>query len=84
VTFLFELREAARHQVKPEKAALLRAAADTLAAAIEALHKEPTVGNMSAVNCAWARAGRVYKDTIMPEPPVGNGGAMPVPERLAA
>jgi hypothetical protein len=76
MTFLLELREAAKVQHDVLQRRLLRGAADALDASIAALHDNPVTDTMQRANSAWAYAKRLFDRTRMAEPPGTPGGAL--------
>lgn len=69
MTFLMELREAARECHVLEVKASLQRAADDLSDALNALFDDPVIDTMQRANAAWARAARVLKIATTPAPP---------------
>lgn len=91
MSFLLEIREAAKQVFDDDLRHDLRAAADNLDVSLKALAKLATREAMTEANGDWAHAERMMKRLTKPGGTV-TGGAMregaklqaPEPERLAA
>jgi len=75
MTFLLEMREAAKNCRDENKRIQLRSCADELAGWIECLRSDPTRQNMINLNGCWARAAWLLDAANQPDPS-GHGGSM--------
>jgi len=82
MTFLLELRNAAKACSKPEYAAQLRQCADSVAFCIKQLAADPTTERMIELNCAWAHASAALK-AVPPEGDPAPVSGSPEPAKLA-
>lgn len=69
MTFLWELRDAARQDPRPEMRALLHKCANDLSDALRQLNAYPSQTRMETTNGLWSKGVRVLKEArIVPEP----------------
>lgn len=82
-TFLLALRNHAMSERNAIASGQVRAIADQIQAAIDALAKSPTHDNLIALNCLWSRAYRYVTQGTTTEPPASGGAGLKVAAVLA-
>jgi hypothetical protein len=83
-SILFQLREAAKNCPNVLTRKMLRDSADEIMALITVLPAAPTIENFRSLNGAVAKAWRTLAFAETFNPDNTRGGAMPLPERIAA
>lgn len=84
MTFLLELREAAKATADVLMRKLLKDSADDVETWLKVTYANPTTDNMQRLVGEWTNAARILKNAHMQEPTPPMGGALTEPARLAA
>jgi hypothetical protein len=83
-SFLLTLRDAAKNCPDVLTRKLIRDAADELHTSVSCMAARPSPENMRRLNGTWAKAVRVLSNASTSGDDNSRGGAMELPERMAA